>query len=388
VNTPSDTQSNTQTDTKINTQGSYQVAVIPGDGIGPEVTAQARKVMEAALQVSGKKIAWKEFPFGANYYLAHAEVLPQGALEDIGAADALLLGAVGDPKVPPGPLEQELLLALRFHFDQYLNLRPAKIFPNVPLPIILQNPNDLDIAVVRENTEDFYMGLGGRLKDPQNTFNLNVRRRQYDFSSVLQAQFTPSVKAAFSLGLLTEPAIRRITLKALEITRSRGEKSLVIATKANALPQFYGFWDQITQNTAQEFPDILVTMMNVDNLCYQLPRAPKSFGVILCPNLFGDIVSDLISAMAGGLGLAASGNIGDSLSMFEPVHGSAPDIAGSGRANPLAAILSGAMLLDHLKLPFESSVITKAVTLYLSSGQNLPIELGGRPKPIRSGTWS
>ncbi|MDR1084551.1 MAG: isocitrate/isopropylmalate dehydrogenase family protein [Deltaproteobacteria bacterium] len=364
----------------------YRVAVLPGDGIGPEVTAQARKVMNKAALITQNELLWQEFPFGAEYYLAHNVVLPPGALNDIGAYDALLLGAVGDPKVPPGPLEQELLLALRFHFDQYLNLRPALSFPNVPLPCPIPPDRTINIAVVRENTEDYYMGLGGLTENPADSFNLSAPRKLYSFKATLNTCVSPETKAAFSLGLLSEPGIRRITQKALTLTKARGEKSLTVATKANALPQYYGFWDKITRSEAEKCPDIRVNLMNVDNLCYQLPRDPLAFGVILCPNLFGDIVSDLVSALAGGLGLAASGNIGDSLSMFEPVHGSAPDIAGTGKANPLAAILSGAMLLEHLKLNEAARLITKAVAEYLAGGLYLPLELGGPADTDRVGT--
>ncbi|MDR1577264.1 MAG: isocitrate/isopropylmalate dehydrogenase family protein [Deltaproteobacteria bacterium] len=356
----------------------YQVAVLPGDGIGPEVINQAQKVLGQVAQNLGFAIQWNHFPYGADYYLAHGQVLPPGALAAIGQNQALLLGAVGDPKVPPGPLEQELLLALRFHFDQYLNLRPARNFPNVPLPCPLKPGEKLDIVVVRENTEDFYMGLGGSFLEPNQKTELKVSRGLYQFAADLSIKIDPATPGAFSLGLLTEPAIRRITQKAVEIVLARGETRLHIATKANALPRFYGFWDRITLDEIKKNPSLKPVLINVDNLCYQLPREPSQFGVILCPNLFGDIVSDLVSALAGGLGLAASANIGPQLSMFEPVHGSAPDIAGTGRANPLAAILSGALLLEGLGQTQGAKLITEAVASYLGLGQNLPFELGGQ----------
>ncbi|MDR2422623.1 MAG: isocitrate/isopropylmalate dehydrogenase family protein, partial [Deltaproteobacteria bacterium] len=190
----------------------YEVAVLPGDGIGPEVTAQAQKILAMAAEITGFGLKWREFPFGAAYYLAHGEVLPPGALDDLGAADALLLGAVGDPRVPPGPLESELLLALRFHFDQYLNLRPAKSYPNVPLPRPLAPGEKLDVVVARENTEDFYMGLGGPLSPGSQA--VAAQRKLYKFSASLEMALSPPVAGAFSLGLLTEPGTRRIAQKA------------------------------------------------------------------------------------------------------------------------------------------------------------------------------
>lgn len=353
----------------------HLISVLPGDGIGPEVIGEARKVAEAAAAKYGFEILWKEFPFGAAYYLENSLVLPAGAMDDLGEGEALLLGAVGDPRVKPGPLEQELLLALRFYFDQYLNLRPALSFPNVPTPVALPEGKRLDVAVVRENTEDFYMGMGGGGRGCLEQI-LMANRGLYGLNGKVNLRLTESHDLAFSLGLMTKPAVARITRKAGEMARARGEKKVQVATKSNAVPHLYGFWDQAVRETAAEFDDLEFSFINVDALCYLLPRQPLNYGVLLCPNLFGDIVSDLMSALAGGLGLAASGNIGDGLSMFEPVHGSAPDIAGSGKANPLAAIMSMAMMLEHLGLNEAAKGVDQAVFDYLS-GPAKPFELGG-----------
>lgn len=353
------------------------ISVLPGDGIGPEVIGEARKVAEAAAQKFGFEILWKEFPFGAGYYLQHSQVLPAGAFNDMAEGEALLLGAVGDPRVKPGPLEQELLLALRFHFDQYLNLRPAMSFPKVPTPAPLPEGTRLNMAVVRENTEDFYMGLGGLGRGALEQVLL-ANRGLYKLSGRVNLNLAPDQELAFSLGLMSRPAIERITRKAGEMARARGEKKIQVATKSNAVPHLYGFWDQTVKATAAaEFADLEFNFVNVDALCYLLPRQPLDYGVLLCPNLFGDIISDLVSALAGGLGLAASGNIGDGLSMFEPVHGSAPTIAGTGKANPLAAIMSLAMMLEHLGLKEAAQAVDQAVYNYLA-GEGKPFELGGQ----------
>ena len=362
----------------------HLLGLLPGDGIGPEVAGQARRAAEAAAAAFGFELRWREFPFGAGYYLEHGLVLPPSALDDMGETEALLLGAVGDPRVKPGPLEQELLLALRFHFDQYLNLRPARSFPGAPTPAPLPDGCCLDAVVVRENTEDFYMGLGGRGQGNLET-GLAARRGLYGLTGALTLNLEPATELAASIGLMTRPAIARITRRAGELARRRGEKTLVAATKANAVPQLYGFWNEVTRETAAaEFPDLTLDYQNVDALAYLLPRQPGEFGVILCPNLFGDIISDLLSALAGGLGLAASGNIGDGLSMFEPVHGSAPALAGTGRANPLAAILSAALMLRHLGEAPAAGALETAVADYLA-GPDKPWELGGRDSTEAAG---
>lgn len=355
----------------------HLIAVLPGDGIGPEVVAEARKVCQAAASVFGFEIQWQDFPFGAGYYLEHGEVLPASAFDDFAQCQAMLFGAVGDPRVKPGPLEHGLLLAMRFHFDQYLNLRPAQSFPNVPTPVPLAEGHRLDMVVVRENTEDLYMGIGGRGQGRLEE-KLAAKRGLYNLEASLKIDLEPAQEAAFSLGLMTAQGVRRIARKAGELARVRGEKVVQVASKANAVPHLYGFWDELCQSTlAQEYPELELKFVNVDALCYLLPRDPLAWGLMLCPNLFGDIVSDLVSALAGGLGLAASGNIGDGLSMFEPVHGSAPTIAGTGQANPLAAILSAAMLLEHIGEKPAAEAVRQAVWDYLS-GPDRPLELGGR----------
>lgn len=355
----------------------YQLAVIGGDGIGPEVTAEARKAVTAAAEKFGFETAWTDFPFGAKYYLENKVALPQSAFEELADHDALLLGAIGDPRVPPGPLEQEILLALRFYFDQYVNLRPAQSFPGVPLPVALPEGENLDVVIVRENTEDLYMGIGG---SGAGSFSIPVsaERGLYDFSGSIEFDFSDDIESAFSMGVMTRPGIERITRYAFDLARSRGEKKVNVISKANAVPHLYGFWDKVIREVVKaEYSDIEYASVNVDAACYLMARNPGGWGVVLCPNLFGDIISDLMSGLAGGLGLAAAGNIGDQLSMFEPVHGSAPTIAGTGKANPLAAILSAAMLLRHLGEEEAAKAVEKAVRDYLTSDRPKPIEQGG-----------
>jgi 3-isopropylmalate dehydrogenase len=209
-----------------------------------------------------------------------------------------------------------------------------------------------------------------------------VERGLYTGTGHIDLTFTPQIDAAFNVGLLTEPAVRRIANKAFQLARIFQKPFIHYATKSNALPHIYGFWDKIITDAHASYPEIELTRINVDNLAYKLPRNPLSFGIILCPNLFGDIISDLVAGLTGGLGLTASGNIGDSLSMFEPVHGSAPDIARTGKANPLAAIFSASMLLNYIGEIEGAQAIDNAVHIYLRNnpGDGLPIELGGKLK--------
>lgn len=356
---------------------SYNLALLPGDGIGPEVTAEARKVVNAAAEAFGFTVTWTAFPYGADYYLKHKVGLPETGLKEIAGFDAMLLGAVGDPRVKPGPLEHEILLTLRFYFDQYVNLRPAVSLQGVPLPVPLKDGEAIDVMVVRENTEDLYMGLGGHAAENQNV-TLQAKRGLYSLSGRFNATMAPKVQTAFSVGLMSRPGVERITRYAFRLAQKRGEKQVNVVSKANAVPHLYGFWDAVSKEVAaKEFPDIAYRSVNVDAMCYLMVRNPVGWGVVLCPNLFGDIVSDLMSGLAGGLGLAAAGNIGDKLSMFEPVHGSAPDIAKSGKANPLAAIMSAAMLLDHIGQGEATLAVNQAVAKYLASDAPRPIEQGG-----------
>ena len=359
----------------------YKVAVIPGDGIGPEVTAEARKITNAAALKEYTTLEWVEYPFGASHYLKTNEILPESAIKEIGECDAILLGAIGAPNVKPGILERGIVLTLRFVFDQYVNLRPAKSLPNVPTPVAL-GERGMDSVVIRENTEDLYVGLGCVSDGTSNTLKttLELMRGGYSLRGSLELSLSPNMPFAAQVALNTRHGVKRITRYACEEACRRGESRVTIVTKSNAAPALYGYFeDEAKRVIAEEFSDIESNTVNVDALCYHLSRRPSAYGVLLCPNLFGDIVSDLQAGLAGGLGTAASGNIGDGLSMFEPVHGSAPDIAGTGRANPIAAILSGALMLRSLKLEVAAAAIERAVDTYLRTSRttDFPFEFGG-----------
>jgi 3-isopropylmalate dehydrogenase len=316
------------------------LAVIPGDGIGPEVTAEALKVLEAAAP-AGVKFEPTRYDLGAERYLATGEVLPDGVLDEIRGHDAILLGAVGgrpgDPNLPPGILERGLLLRLRFELDHYVNLRPSRIYPGAASP--LANPGDVDFVVVREGTEGPYTGNGGALRVG-----------------------TPA-EVATEVSVNTAYGVERVVRDAFARAQKR-RKKLTLVHKTNVLVHAGAVWSRLVDEVATEFPDVTVDYLHIDAATIFMTTDPSRFDVIVTDNLFGDIITDLAAAITGGIGLAASGNInpdGTAPSMFEPVHGSAPDIAGQGIADPTAAILSASLLLDHLGHAAAAAAVEGAV---------------------------
>jgi len=307
---------------------SLKLAVIPGDGIGQEVTAEALKVLELVTP-EGVTFEQTRYDLGAERYLATGEVLPDSVLEEIRNHDVILLGAVGgkpnDPNLPPGILERGLLLRLRFELDHYVNLRPSRIFPGVASP--LTNPGEVDFVVVREGTEGPYTGNGGALR----------------VGTPHEIATEVSVNTAFG--------VERVVRDAFARAQKRPRKKLTLVHKTNVLVNAGAVWWRLTQQVALEYPEITVDYMHIDAAMIFMTTDPSRFDVIVTDNLFGDIITDLAGAISGGIGLAASGNINPDRtapSMFEPVHGSAPDIAGQQKADPTAAILSVSLLLDHL----------------------------------------
>ncbi|MFT4286801.1 3-isopropylmalate dehydrogenase [Nocardioides sp.] len=325
-----------------------RLAVIPGDGIGPEVTAEAVKVLEAASPV---KFEQTRYELGAEHYLATGEVLPDSVLDEIKQHHAILLGAVGgkpgDPNLPPGLLERGLLLRLRFELDHYVNLRPSALLPGAvsPLSEAVLGKGPIDFVVVREGTEGPYTGNGGALR----------------VGTPAEVATEVSVNTAFG--------VERVVRDAFARAAKRPRKKLTLVHKTNVLVNAGKVWWRLVQEVAEEFPDVEVDYSHIDAAMIYLATDPQRFDVIVTDNLFGDILTDLAAAITGGIGLAASGNVNPDRtfpSMFEPVHGSAPDIAGQQKADPTAAILSGALLLDHLGYPEAAKTIDDAVLAELT----------------------
>ena len=320
------------------------LGVIGGDGIGPEVTALALEALKLATRGSGVEFVTTEYDLGARRYNATGEILTDADLESLAKHDAILLGAIGDPSVPSGVLERGLLLKLRFSFDHFINLRPTKLYPGVISP--LADAGEVDFVVVREGTEGAYVGNGGAIR--VGTEN----------------------EVANETSVNTRFGVERTVRYAFELAANRDRKKLTLVHKHNVLVHAGWLWQRTVDEIAKEFPAVQVDYQHVDAATIYLVTDPSRFDVIVTDNLFGDILTDLAAAIGGGIGIAASGNInptGAFPSMFEPVHGSAPDIAGKGIADPSAAILSAAMLLDHLGNPVAAARIERAVAADLAS---------------------
>ena len=306
--------------------GKYRLAVIGGDGVGPEVTTEALKVVGVAAERYGFSYTTTDYDLGGRRFLDTGEVLPEQVESELAEHDAILLGAVGTPEVPPGVLERGLLLKLRFDFDLYVNLRPVKLYPGVPSPIAGLTPDRCDLVVVRENTEGPYVGAGG------------VLRRGTPHEVATQESFN------------TRLGVERVIRFAYDLAMAR-RKKLTLCHKTNVLTHAGDLWMRTAMEVGEEYPAVVFDYVHVDACCLYLVNSPERFDVIVTDNLFGDIITDLGAAVQGGLGLAASANLDPSRrhpSIFEPVHGSAPDLAGKGWANPVAAVLSAAMCLAHL----------------------------------------
>jgi len=329
------------------------IAVIGGDGIGPEVVAEGLKVLTAVTAGQGPKISTTEYDLGARRWHATGETLPDSVLEEIRGHDAILLGAVGDPGVPSGVLERGLLLKLRFSLDHYVNLRPARLYPGVTSPLAVERvaPDGIDFVVVREGTEGPYVGNGGALRVG-----------------------TPA-EVATEVSVNTRYGVERVVRDAFRRAQGRPRKHLTLVHKHNVLTYAGHLWRRTVEEVGAEFPDVETAYQHVDAATIFLATDPGRFDVIVTDNLFGDIITDIAAAIAGGIGLAASGNINPERtapSMFEPVHGSAPDIAGQGKADPTATILSVALLLEHLGRGEDAARVEAAVAADLAERGSAP----------------
>ena len=316
----------------------FNLAVIAGDGIGPEVVAEGLKVLDVVSANYGVTFKKTEYDLGAKYWHKTGETLPDSVMAELAKSDVILLGAVGDPTVPSGVLERGLLLKLRFAFDHYINLRPAKLHPGVKSPLV--NSDSIDFIVVREGTEGPYVGAGGTLA------------------------FGTKDEIATEESLNTRRGAERVIRDAFARAQARPRKKLTLVHKNNVLTRAGGLWTRTFEEVAKEFPDVTTDYLHVDAASMFFVTNPERFDVVVTDNLFGDILTDIAAAICGGIGLAASGNInptGEFPSMFEPVHGSAPDIAGKSLADPTATVMSIAMMLSHLGLTDAAADIERAV---------------------------
>ena len=356
---------------------SYTVPVLAGDGIGPEVMAEGVKVLDAASEVHSFEIEWVRYPYGAEHYLETGEILPDSALKEMGKNKAIYFAAVGDPRCPPGLLERGIILKLRFQLDQYVNLRPVCLIEGVPTPLKGKTPKDINFSVVRENTEDMYVGLGGRAKRGRSRHDLELVRSLYTAKFGLDIE-TDHDEIAYQLMVISKLGAERVIRYTFEHAVKTGRKRVTSVDKANVLPEAYGFWREVFNGVKKEYPKIETEFSYVDAITMWFVKNPEWFQVVVAPNMFGDIITDLGAMIQGGLGVAAGGNINpEGTSMFEPIHGSAPKYRGKNVANPVATVLAGAMLLDSLGELEASNAVEQAVNKVLGRGKVRTRDLGG-----------
>lgn len=346
----------------------YRVASIGGDGIGPEILVEGRKVLDAAGERFGFDIQWDEYELGAERYLAEGTLLTEDDLKDLATHKAIYFGAIGDPRVQPGVLEKGILLALRFYFDQYVNLRPIKLLPGVSTPLAGKGPEDIDFVVVRENTEDFYVGLGGRVTGPGvSRQELVLARELYKVKFGLDIE-SDADEIAYQVGVVSRQGSRRVISYAFDLAERR-KKKLASVDKANVLSDVYGLWREVFTSVSADHPSVATEFMFVDAVTMWFVKNPEWFDVVVTPNMFGDIITDLGAMIQGGLGLAPGGNINPAgTSMFEPIHGSAPKYRGQNRANPIATIWAGSLLLDHLGEQEAAAAVVGAIATSITDG--------------------
>jgi tartrate dehydrogenase/decarboxylase/D-malate dehydrogenase len=335
----------------------HRIAVIPGDGIGKEVVPEGQRVLEAAARRFGFELAWTEFDWSCERFTKTGRMMPEDGLEQLAACDAIFLGAVGAPGVPDHVSLWGLLIPIRRTFQQYVNLRPVRLLEGVRTPLADRSPAEIDMVIVRENNEGEYSEIGGRLYKGTDA------------------------ELAVQQAVFTRKGCDRVMRYAFELARTRPRKHVTSATKSNGIIHSMPYWDERFAAMAREYPDVKTAQYHIDILTAHFVQHPDWFDVVVGSNLFGDILSDLGPAIAGSIGLAPGGNINPEKthpSMFEPVHGSAPDIAGKGIANPVAQIWTGAMLLEHLGHAAAAHAVVRAIETLVAEGKTVTRDLGGK----------
>jgi tartrate dehydrogenase/decarboxylase/D-malate dehydrogenase len=343
----------------------FRLAAIPGDGIGPEVMREGFKVLEVIEQIHGSKLFQIDsYDWNCEYYIKTGRMMPENGLDTLKSYDALLLGAIGAKGVPDHVSVWELILPIRREFQQYINLRPIKLLKGIESPLKGKGHADLDFVVVRENTEGEYSNSGGSI------------HKDTPYETVIQN------------SMFTRFGTERVARFAYELAQNREARDLVVATKSNAINHAMPFWDETIKNIGKEYPEVTAHYFHIDALAAYFITRPETFDVIVASNLFGDILTDLGAAIVGGLGIAPSGNINPEKqypSMFEPIHGSAPDIAGKGIANPVGQIWSISMMLDYLECPEYAKLVIDSIEDVLEEGEIRTPDLGGKATTIEVG---
>jgi tartrate dehydrogenase/decarboxylase / D-malate dehydrogenase len=355
----------------------YKIPVLPGDGIGPEIIAEGRKVIDAAGERFGFDVKWIEYPHGADHYLETGELISEETLKELSGYPAIYLGSIGDPRIAPGILEKGILLTARFYFDQYVNLRPIKLLEGVWTPLKDKTPKDIDFVVVRENTEDFYVGIGGRAKKGETKDLLEVKRTLYSAKFGLDIE-TDSEEIGYQIGLISREGTKRVIEYAFSLAGNR-KKHVSSVDKANVLSDIYGLWREEFNSVSAKHLGVATDFNFVDAITMWFVKNPEWFDVVVTPNMFGDIITDLGAMIQGGLGLAPGGNINPKgTSMFEPIHGSAPKYKGQNKVNPIATIWAGSMLIEQLGEKEAADTIVNAIQENILDSKVKTYDMGGK----------
>jgi len=364
----------------------YRIAVMPGDGIGPEVIAEGMKVIEKASDSHNFKIDWVKYGNGADKYLETKELITEETLKEIKKkCRAIYLGALGDPRVKPGILEKGILLKTRFYFDQYINLRPIRLLDGLETPLKSKGPADINFDVVRENTEDFYVGLGNRVKIGKSKQELELNRSLYNVKFGLDIESDGS-EIAYQVGVISKKGAERVIKYAFELAKRKNAKKINSVDKANVLDSVYSLWRETVEDVAKKYPGIEYEFNFVDAITMWFVKNPEWFKVVVAPNMFGDIITDLGAMIQGGLGFSPGGNINpNGISMFEPIHGSAPKYKGMNVSNPIATIWAGAMMLEEIGEKKAGNDVVKAIEAVVKEGKVKTKDMGGNSKCTEMG---
>jgi 3-isopropylmalate dehydrogenase len=365
---------------------SYRIAKMPGDGIGPEIVAEGVKVLDKISELNNFDINWVTYDNGADKYLETGELITEETLKEIkNTCKAIYLGALGDPRCKPGILEKGILLHTRFYFDQYVNLRPIKLLEGTWCPLKDKTPKDINFTVIRENTEDFYVGIGNRAKVGKSKQELEVLRSLYHVKFGLDVEAEGS-EIAYQIGVMSKKGAERVIKYGFDMAKKQGAETAYFVDKANVLSDIYGFWRETVEDVSKGYPGIKPEYMFVDAITMWFVKNPEWFKVVTTPNMFGDIITDLGAMIQGGLGLAPGGNINpNGISMFEPIHGSAPKYKGMNVANPIATVWAGALMLDEIGESKASKQVVDAIQEVIKEGKVKTKDLGGHNTTTQMG---
>ncbi|MEK6984602.1 MAG: isocitrate/isopropylmalate family dehydrogenase [Nanoarchaeota archaeon] len=354
----------------------YKIAVFPGDGVGPELVKEGMKVVDKAAELDKFNIEWVKYPFGAEHYFETKELLTEKILGEIrDSCIAIYCGTFNNSEMKALP-EKSISGMIKNYFDQFAGLRPVKLFPNVESPLANKAAGEIDLVIVRENSEDFYVGASGRAKNGKNKNQIEVNK------GVLNTKFGLSIETkgseiAYQIGILSRKGCERLANYAFEYAKRKNKKNIVFVDKANMLDS-YNFWRESIDKIAREFPNLEYKFDLIDAAVINLIRQPEKYEMLIAPNLFGDILSDLGTAIQGGLAFAVQGNINpEGISMFEPIHGSATKLKNQGIVNPIATIWAGALMLENIGQQKSGDLVTEAIGRVLKNGKTMTQDLGG-----------